>query len=451
MAPSLCEVCNVNRALILRPKNHQKICRTCFIDVFELEVHNTITSHNLFTRGESVAIGASGGKDSTVLASVMKTLNERYDYGLNLILLSIDEGITGYRDDSLETVKRNAVQYGMPLSIIGYKELYGWTMDEVVSQVGKKGNCTYCGVFRRQALDRGAEKLKVNHVVTGHNADDIAETVLMNCMYSSSVQAIHCALSAYTPVVLRGDLPRLARATSILTSSSSSPIKRSKPLKYAYEKEIVLYAHHKKLDYFSTECIYSPEAFRGSARALIKNLERIRPSAILDVVRSGEDMAKCVPVEIRGKKVEEEEGEGGCGSANGRSSGGEMADMERDLRQGEEKVRSDGMEVEIASGKAQAQRHERHTAVEDTTLENAPVIKKSVVKKKGPAVMPKKVNAQKMGQCERCGYLTSQPVCKACTLLEGLNRNRPRTEVTMVEEENLVNRMEGVSIAASGG
>lgn len=40
--------------------------------------------------------------DSTVLAYVMKTLNERYNYGLDLFLLSIDEGITGYRDDSLE-------------------------------------------------------------------------------------------------------------------------------------------------------------------------------------------------------------------------------------------------------------------------------------------------------------------------------------------------------------
>ena len=41
-------------------------------------------------------------EDSTVLAYVMKTLNERYNYGLHLFLLSIDEGITGYRDDSLE-------------------------------------------------------------------------------------------------------------------------------------------------------------------------------------------------------------------------------------------------------------------------------------------------------------------------------------------------------------
>lgn len=32
----------------------------------------------------------------------MKTLNDQYNYGLQLFLLSIDEGITGYRDDSLE-------------------------------------------------------------------------------------------------------------------------------------------------------------------------------------------------------------------------------------------------------------------------------------------------------------------------------------------------------------
>lgn len=183
MPPTLCQSCNTTRALILRPKNHSKLCKSCFLRVFEDEIHTTIISHSLFHKGETVAIGASGGKDSTVLASVMKTLNERHNYGLNLCLLSIDEGITGYRDDSLETVKRNAEQYGMPLEILGYKELYGWTMDEVVGQIGKKGNCTYCGVFRRQALDRGAAKLAIQHVVTGHNADDIAETVLMNCMF----------------------------------------------------------------------------------------------------------------------------------------------------------------------------------------------------------------------------------------------------------------------------
>lgn len=72
----------------------------------------------------------------------------------------------------------------MPLKILSYDELYGWTMDAIVSKVGKKNNCTFCGVFRRQALDRGAAMLDVDHIVTGHNADDIAETVLMNSMPS---------------------------------------------------------------------------------------------------------------------------------------------------------------------------------------------------------------------------------------------------------------------------
>jgi hypothetical protein len=40
--------------------------------------------------------------DSTVLAHVLSVLNARHDYGLDLFLLSIDEGITGYRDDSLD-------------------------------------------------------------------------------------------------------------------------------------------------------------------------------------------------------------------------------------------------------------------------------------------------------------------------------------------------------------
>ncbi|EXJ64743.1 hypothetical protein A1O7_01081 [Cladophialophora yegresii CBS 114405] len=393
MPPFPCEVCKDSRAAVIRPKNSQKICKHCFISVFEDEIHETIVSNNLFRRGERVAIGASGGKDSTVLASVLKTLNERHDYGLDLVLLSIDEGIKGYRDDSLETVKRNAAQYDMPLEIVGYDQLYGWTMDQVVAQVGKKGNCTYCGVFRRQALDRGAAKLGIKHVVTGHNADDVAETVMMN--------------------LLRGDLPRLARATSIVTSSAASEIKRSKPLKYAYEKEIVLYAHHKKLDYFSTECIYSPEAFRGSARTLIKDLEKIRPSSILDIVRSGEDMAALVPPEVAGSAACAAGGEttNGCGSRN--EIGDSMAQMEQTL----------------VANEAAA---ERETEIRAPTTKANGQVSIHDKKKRGR----RKVVKQVMGQCERCGYMSSQKICKACTLLEGLNKSRPHTTITVdVEEE----------------
>ncbi|KAF2020859.1 adenine nucleotide alpha hydrolases-like protein [Aaosphaeria arxii CBS 175.79] len=439
MPPTPCALCKTNRALILRPKDHSKLCKACFISVFETEIHHTITTNNLFHRGEKIAIGASGGKDSTVLAAVLKTLNERYDYGVELILLSIDEGIKGYRDDSLETVKRNAQQYEMPLTILGYSELYGWTMDQVVEQVGKKGNCTYCGVFRRQALDRGAARLGVKHVVTGHNADDVAETVLMN--------------------LLRGDLPRLSRTTSIITSTPSAVstdpnshtnVKRSKPLKYAYEKEIVLYAHHRNLDYFSTECIYSPEAFRGSARALIKNLERVRPSAILDVVRSGEDMAKLVPGSDEGcggvcssSVPAAEEEEGGCGSSNGRTAGGEMANMEQHLSQNEAAAEN-GLEVEITStGKSRATQTQQRGNTAKESLQNGS--SKKSKKGKGEPPAPRKVTKQVMGQCKRCGYLSSQEICKACVLLEGLNKNRPKNSIEVGYDESQETEVNGVT------
>lgn len=49
--------------------------------------------------------------------------------------------------------------------------------------------------------------------------------------------------------MLRGDIARLERCTEITTGTTRSsegddgiPVKRSKPFKYAYEKEIVMYA-----------------------------------------------------------------------------------------------------------------------------------------------------------------------------------------------------------------
>lgn len=276
--------------------------------------------------------------------------------------------------------------------------------------------------------------------------------------------------------VLRGDLPRLARATSIVTESKGSPNKRSKPLKYAYEKEIVLYAHHKKLDYFSTECIYSPEAFRGSARSLIKNMERIRPRAILDVVKSGEDMAKLVPGDLAGSEScrgqrernsvgEEEEGEGmgGCGGGNGRSSGGEMAAMEEKLK--EDDFASE-RETEITSAPIQGVSHNGiHTEnglsdVRSKSRSSSHGQRHDRSSKRGQNSKPRKgsdkvarqLKRPQMGQCARCGYLSSQEICKACMLLEGLNKNRPKMQIAvdLDDEESsssLRRRMESMALA----
>lgn len=102
--PKECGRCLKNRAQLKRPKTGEMICRECFFVAFETEIHETIVNNKLFKSGERVAIAASGGKDSTVLAEIMTLLNQRYNYGIDLFLLSIDEGIKGYRDDSLEVI-----------------------------------------------------------------------------------------------------------------------------------------------------------------------------------------------------------------------------------------------------------------------------------------------------------------------------------------------------------
>ena len=73
--------CSANcgkRAILKRPKTGDSLCKECFFLAFETEVHYTITQAGLFKPGDYVAIGASGGKDSTVLAYIMKTLNDRW-------------------------------------------------------------------------------------------------------------------------------------------------------------------------------------------------------------------------------------------------------------------------------------------------------------------------------------------------------------------------------------
>ena len=126
MPATTCQLCHTARALVKRPKTGQQVCKSCFFEVFETEVHNTIIEgKGIFRKGEKVAIGASGGKglskgssglykltpDSTVLAHVLSVLNKRYEYDLDLYLLSIDEGITGYRDDSLEVLFSLVIWY----------------------------------------------------------------------------------------------------------------------------------------------------------------------------------------------------------------------------------------------------------------------------------------------------------------------------------------------------
>lgn len=46
-------------------------CAQCFCDNFEEETHNYIKENDLIPNGSTVVVGVSGGKDSSVLLTVL--------------------------------------------------------------------------------------------------------------------------------------------------------------------------------------------------------------------------------------------------------------------------------------------------------------------------------------------------------------------------------------------
>eukprot|EP01053_Blabericola_migrator_P011051 Blabericola_migrator_1__11050@NODE_642_length_7106_cov_1724_731212_g82_i1_p3_GENE_NODE_642_length_7106_cov_1724_731212_g82_i1NODE_642_length_7106_cov_1724_731212_g82_i1_p3_ORF_typecomplete_len245_score35_57ATP_bind_3/PF01171_20/1_2e29PAPS_reduct/PF01507_19/4e05QueC/PF06508_13/0_00055tRNA_Me_trans/PF03054_16/0_012ThiI/PF02568_14/0_016NAD_synthase/PF02540_17/0_064_NODE_642_length_7106_cov_1724_731212_g82_i161766910 len=178
-----CDRCQQNLPQVVRRNKSGKrlLCWRCFVLEVEDDVYRTCQKLELFESGDRVVIGVSGGKDSSALLHSLIKINKRYSMGLELLMLAIDEGIRGYRDDSLKCVDTAQKKYQLPLLIKSYTAMYhGWTMDKVVSVIGGRQNCTYCGILRRHALEMGARELRGNKIATGHNADDAVETILMN-------------------------------------------------------------------------------------------------------------------------------------------------------------------------------------------------------------------------------------------------------------------------------
>lgn len=58
----LCNSCRDARAVLRRPKTMDSLCRECFYEAFETEVHETIMKYNLFRAGEKVVWLRAEGK-----------------------------------------------------------------------------------------------------------------------------------------------------------------------------------------------------------------------------------------------------------------------------------------------------------------------------------------------------------------------------------------------------
>ncbi|MBV0923922.1 TIGR00269 family protein [Halomicroarcula limicola] len=261
-------------------------------------------------------IGLSGGKDSVVLTSILHDVFER-DPRIELVALSIHEGIEGYRDKSLEACEELTEDLGIRHEVVSYAEEFDVRMDDVVEKDPEgMAACAYCGVFRRDVLSRYAEELGADKLLTGHNLDDEAETALMNFFEGDVEQMAQHFDASLGPFETGsdGDAP-----TERTREKQEHHVPRAKPLRDVPEKEIALYARFRDLPAHITECPHAEEAYRGEVQQLMLGLEENHPGTRHSIMAGYEKLAALAADAYGGDDADAEFGEcDSCGAPTAR-------------------------------------------------------------------------------------------------------------------------------------
>ena len=259
-----CSKCGKPAAITLRYAS-QQLCQSHFTEMFERRVKRTVRNFRMLRKGETVAVGLSGGKDSCVMLHMLHRISKSLP--IKLFAITIDEGIAGYRPRSLEVAESVCKALGIPLKVVGFKGEFGKSLDQLLKEKGEKHSCSYCGVMRRRLLNLCARKFGADKMAIGHNSDDAAQTILMNYM--------------------RNEPERLARFGPVSgTFDDEKLVPRIKPLFLTPERDVAAYAIMKGIPVEFSECPYAKNAFRQHVREILNRTEEKYPCSKLRVVRT---------------------------------------------------------------------------------------------------------------------------------------------------------------------
>jgi uncharacterized protein (TIGR00269 family) len=249
-----CDKCRC-RAIIHQRYSGLHLCQSHFEDDVHRKIRESLRRTGVFSRGAKLALALSGGKDSSTLLYVLKALfSERKD--IEIVAVLIDEGIAGYRPQTLQRARALVERLEVPYVEKSFREAFDATTDQVASYDHEQAPCSFCGVMRKTLLNRTAREMGADALATGHNLDDEAQTVLLNC--------------------LRGDVDRLFRLRPKRAQPGMVP--RIKPLQRVPEKETALYAIlHQLYPFDSGSCPHIGEAMRLEVKSMLNDLEARHP------------------------------------------------------------------------------------------------------------------------------------------------------------------------------
>ncbi len=237
MGAPRCRVCR-QPAVIEEPRHRSAWCGGHFLDHVHAQVRKAIdhpgkavAEERMFSYEDRLLVAVSGGKDSLALWKILLDMGYRAD-GLYVGL-----GIGGYSTRSgqicREFAARHAEPRGLELVYVDMEREYGYSTPSG-SQASRRPTCGVCGLSKRYIFNKVAIERGYDVMVTGHNLDDEAATLLGN--------------------VLRWQEDFLERQRPVLPATGTNQVRKVKPLYRLSEREMAAYCVVAGIDYVVEEC-----------------------------------------------------------------------------------------------------------------------------------------------------------------------------------------------------
>ena len=251
-----CSTCGSDAVYFARYSG-QHYCTMHFRESVESRVKKEVRAQRVFDRGGRIAVAVSGGKDSMTTLHILRKLaaNRRRT---EIIAVTADEGITGYRDECMKLISGYCEAHGIKWLTRSYSGYAGFTMDRLAAASRTRTTCAYCGVFRRTLLNALARDSESSVLATGLNLDDTAQSIMMN--------------------LSRGDVDRLAMMGPH-EAAVEGLVPRVQPLRQIPENEVLLYAITEGVPFLRSSCPYAEEASRNLFRNIVMMIEDEMPGS----------------------------------------------------------------------------------------------------------------------------------------------------------------------------
>lgn len=209
------------------------------------QVGRAIHDWQMIKDGDRIAVGLSGGKDSSLLLYLLAQLRRYAPVEFSLVGLHVDMG-WGMDIAPLEQLCRD-----LGVELVVEKTLIG----PIVFQYRKEKNpCSLCANMRRGALCTTARRLGIDKVALAHHMDDAIETLLLNMFYTGTIRC-------FLPV----------------THLDRTGVTVIRPLIYLPEKMIAAAAAKLGLPVIPSPCPHSGSSRRQDIKEFIAAVEKKIP------------------------------------------------------------------------------------------------------------------------------------------------------------------------------